>query len=186
VEHFNSVEGTWSEFRQTCVEVYNTVQCEAKTKLFLYVPGDKAQLYNLQQPFGPEVFAHFFPANDDISEASTCLALDRGTACVMHLSRVAEVGLKALAAELQMKPQNDWGRYLAEINNELELRYKTAGARSEEEQFFAEAALTFDQMRRAWRNPSMHVDRSYSPERAQEILEAVRSFIKHLATRLHC
>jgi hypothetical protein len=104
----------------------------------------------------------------------------------MHLSRVAEVGLRALAAKLDVKPQNDWGKYLTEINDELDKRYKKSGARSEDEQFYAEAALAFDRMRRVWRNPSMHVDKSYSPERAKEILEAVRSFMKHLAARLYC
>jgi hypothetical protein len=177
---------TWDMFRQTCAEIYNVAQCESRSKLFLYVPADRAEFYETPQAFGAEVFQSFPSANDDIAEACTCLALDRGTACVMHLSRVAEVGLRALAAEMKIPTQNDWGRYLAEINDELAKRYKTSGARSADEQFYAEAALIFDQMRRAWRNPSMHVDRSYSSERAKEILESVRSFMKHLATRIRC
>lgn len=186
VHDFAIPGATWDHFRQACVEIYNTMRCECESKLFLYVPEDRVSFYGLEQPFGPEIAERFPLANDDISEAYTCLALDRGTACVMHLSRVAEVGLRALAAKLDVKPQNDWGKYLTEINDELDKRYKKSGARSEDEQFYAEAALAFDRMRRVWRNPSMHVDKSYSPERAKEILEAVRSFMKHLAARLYC
>ena len=47
-----------------------------------------------------DVFNAFPSANNDILEASNCLALERGTATVMHLMRVAEVGLKALASAL--------------------------------------------------------------------------------------
>jgi hypothetical protein len=41
-----------------------------------------------------------------------------------------------------------------------------------------------DNVRRAWRNPTMHPDRSYSVERAEEILQSVKSFMRHLATKL--
>src|SRR5437016_1210434 len=109
---------------------------------------------------------------------------DRATACVMHLGRVNESGLRALAASPGVPPQNDWGRSLTEIDSELQKRYKSAGARSRDEMFYAEVK-TFDAVRRAYRNPSMHVEKSYSPERAEEILSAIRHFIKHLATKLH-
>ena len=143
------------------------------------------QLYNQPYIFGGEVFQAFPSANEDISEAGTCLALDRGTACVMHLMRVIEVGLAALAKELGVKKQNDWGYYLREIDGELTKRTKASGARSADEQFYAEAATGIDSMRRAWRNPTMHPEKTYTPERAEEIIDSVRIFLRHLATKLH-
>jgi hypothetical protein len=41
----------------------------------------------------------------------------------MHLMRVLEVGLAALAEAVGIKKQNDWGRYLKEINAELERNF---------------------------------------------------------------
>jgi len=41
-----------------------------------------------------------------------------------------------------------------------------------------------DGVRIAWRNPTMHIENSYSPERAEEILIGVRALMRHLATRL--
>jgi hypothetical protein len=58
---------------------------------------------------GKEVFDAFPTANNDVSEAGMCLAFERGTACVMHCMRILEVGLVALAADLGIGRQNDWG-----------------------------------------------------------------------------
>jgi hypothetical protein len=154
-------------------------------QVLLAVDPAKVHLYNRPSIFGDDVFKAFPSANEDISEAGTCLALDRGTACVMHLQRVIEVGLAALAKALGIPAQRDWGSYLRGIDAELSQRMKVAGARTPDEQFFAEAATTIDSMRRAWRNPTMHPEKTYAPDRAEEILDSVRIFMRHLATRLH-
>jgi hypothetical protein len=154
-------------------------------QVMLAVDTAKVHLYNQPAIFGDEVFNAFGSASEDISEAGTCLALDRGTACVMHLMRVIEAGLAVLAKAVGVTKQNDWGRYLREIDTALSTSMKTAGARTPDEQFYAEAAAAIDNMRRAWRNPTMHPEKTYSPERAQEILYSVGTFMRHLATKLH-
>ncbi|HUN27966.1 MAG TPA: hypothetical protein VMU67_16815 [Steroidobacteraceae bacterium] len=135
--------------------------------------------------FGDAVFAAFPSATDDIVEAGTCLALERSTACVMHLMRAAEVVLRALAAQVGVThPQNDWGSYLREIDKELVAKSKAAGKHTPEEEFYAEAAVQIDHVKRAWRNKSMHVDKTYSQPRAEEILLATKSLMSHLAPRI--
>jgi hypothetical protein len=79
---------------------------------------------------------------------------------------------------------NAWGSYIRKINDELTARMKIAGARSSDEQFYAEANAHFDSLRRAYRNPTMHPDKSYSVERAEDVVLATRSFMAHLATRI--
>jgi hypothetical protein len=142
------------------------------------------QYYEQPKLFGDAVFTAFPSANNDIFEAGTCLALERGTACIMHLMRVVEVGLKALAAAVGVGIQGDWGGYLREIDKALEARTKAAGKRTPDEQFYAEVRVTLDGVRMAWRNATMHIDHNYSPERAEEILGAVRGLMRHLATKL--
>lgn len=162
----------------------HSVALELEERTFYGPLRHLEKYYDDQQLFGPEVFNAFPSANDDIYEAGACLALERGTACVMHLMRVLESGLLALAQTLGVGSQNDWGKYLHEIGKELDRRQKAAGARSADEQFYAEVAVHLGSVRVAQRNPTMHVDKSYSVERAEEILIAVRSFMKHLATRI--
>lgn len=135
-------------------------------------------------PFDENVFNNFSSANEDISEAAKCLALRRGTACVMHLMRALEAPLAAFAAELGITKQNDWGSNIRLISEELAKRSKLSNAAAAGQEFLDEAAMDYATMKRAWRNPSMHLDRSYSPERAHEIYNAVKSFMRHLATRL--
>jgi hypothetical protein len=158
---------------------------QADATFCLVLSPHERKLFQQAAPFGLEVEKKFSSASEDIYEACKCLALGRATACVMHLNRVIEVGLTGLAAAVNIGQQNDWGSYLREIDKELKGRMKAAGARSSDEQFYAEAAGAIDNMRRAYRNPTMHPERTYSPERAEEILQAVKSFMRHLATKLH-
>jgi hypothetical protein len=77
------------------------------------------------------------------------------------------------------------GKHLTDIETELTNRYKAAGARTPDELFFAEAAAQIGHIKHAWRNPTMHVDRKYTEEEAKEVMQAVKSFMRHLAIRLH-
>lgn len=147
-----------------------------------FAPDPKyASYFDNPKLFGPVVFVAFSSANNDITEAGNCLALERSTACVMHLMRIVETGLAALAKSVGVPHQNDWGSYLREIDKALTAHVKAGRARSSQEQFYAEVALTIDHMRRAWRNPIFHVEKVYAPEQAREILESVKSFMIHLA-----
>lgn len=165
-------------------EIHRVARREMKTIVVLFIRPGEAQWYEQPFVFGDKVSEKFASAAEDISESGKCLALDRGTACVMHLSRVVESGLRALAKELGLPRRNDWGKHLDDIDKELSKRYKASGSRTDDEQFFSEAAAQIGHIKNAWRNPSMHVDRSYSPSRAHEILAAIRSFMQHLSTRL--
>lgn len=182
--HLLPVADTHEKANRAMEQVFNTIEFELEGRRF-HGPVRRYQQY-FEQPklFGEEVFKAFSSANDDIFEAGTCLALERGTACVMHLMRVVEAGLKALARKLEIGQQNDWGSYLRKIDEELARRLKAAGKRTPDEQFYAEARLMLDSVRVAWRNPTMHIENSYAPERAEEILIAVRSLMRHLATNV--
>jgi hypothetical protein len=172
-------------------ELLNRLEDECRRRRMLMIEpehvkyAEDPQFFDPTDPTANKVSTELSSASEDIAEAGMCLACGRSTACVMHLSRVVECGLEALAKALGVTKQNDWGQYLNQIDVELQKRFKSAGARSLDEQFYAEVHITFDAVRRAWRNPTMHVDKTYTPERAEEIMVSVRSFMRHLATKLH-
>jgi hypothetical protein len=176
---------TLGRFAGMVMELAQRLVDELESKVTLQINMRHSDLYGKAEAFGDAVFTAFPSANDDIAEAGTCLALDRGTACVMHLSRVVEVGLKAIAEKLGLPNRNDWGKHLEDIERELTKRYKASAIRSTEEQFLSEAAVQIGHIKVAWRNPAMHVDKTYSPQRAEQIFSAIRSFMQHLATELH-
>lgn len=163
--------------------VKSTIHDELKGQSF-YAPHANAQAYfRKDKLFGDAVWTAFPSANDDIYEAGMCLALDRYTACVMHLMRASEVGLKALGQAVGVGEQTDWGAYIREVIKGLDTKAGEAGKRAPDAQFYSEIAVSFDRVRRAWRNPSMHVERSYTLEQAEEIFQSTRSFMQHVAER---
>ena len=164
------------------------VRWEMEKHMFFFLTPDEADLYRQNEPpFGQEVEDHFPSANFDISESGKCLALSRGTACVMHLMRVLERGLNVFADELGVRfERREWET----IINDLELAIKGingphAGADWRERQhFYSEAAKDFRYFKNAWRNHAMHARERYDVEEAKPIFEHVKSFMGHLATRL--
>ncbi|MFI5021505.1 MAG: hypothetical protein ACHQRJ_07620 [Alphaproteobacteria bacterium] len=172
------------ELHRALLQIGNTLFMELDNRKFFGPAGRYVKYFEEPKLFGDAVFDRFPSANEDIYESGMCLALERGTACVMHLMRVLEVALAALAKAVGVINQSDWGAYLRKIDGELSARAKSAGARTPDEQFYSEAASNFDHVRRAFRNPTMHPEKSYSPARAEEILVATKSFMTHLASRL--
>ncbi|HEX5183529.1 MAG TPA: hypothetical protein VFW19_10300 [Allosphingosinicella sp.] len=145
--------------------------------------SDKTYLEDGCQPFGPEVEDAFPSAAFEITEASKCRAFERWTASVMHLMRALETGLACLADFAGVDPKENWNKLLNEMEAKLrQVGKKTHGA--EEEQFAAEAITHFRAIKNAWRNHAMHAREKYDEERAVAIYDSVRSFMRHLATRL--
>lgn len=54
-----------------------------------------------------------------------------------------------------------------------------------QQQFHSAAAVHFRMLKDAWRNYAMHLHERYDEERALEIWQSVRSFMRHLAKDLH-
>lgn len=183
--HMVGGAATVQNLHESIRQLTNTVFIELEGRKFYGPLGRYEKYFEADKLFGAAVFNAFPSANDDIFEAGCCLAFERGTACVMHLNRAMEVGLRELARAVGVGRSNDWGTYLREIEKAIQGKMKSSKARSADEQFYAEAATSFDNVRRAWRNPTMHVDRSYSPERAEQILMAVENFFQRLATKIH-
>jgi hypothetical protein len=95
-----------------------------------------------------------------------------------------EVGLLALAKAVGVRKQNDWGKYLDKIRTELDARMKASGKHTPDEEFYGNALIVFDPIRRVRRNVTMHIDKSYTVERAAEIFEETKSLMRHLSSRL--
>jgi hypothetical protein len=165
--------------------ISSVIHSELSARLFFHIHPNKARYFEPVELFGKEVGLQFASAADDIAEAGKCLACDRSTAAVYHLGRVVEIGLKALAAHLGIGARSNWGMYSQDIDAELKNRLAGNKPKSPDDQFFAEVRITFDAIRIAWRNPTMHVEKTHTVEQAEEIFSAVRQFIRHLATKLH-
>jgi hypothetical protein len=151
---------------------------DLKNRWFLYIDPAFVTLYDDPEPFGALVAKQFQSAALDIEEAAKCLAVGRATACVYHLMRVCEVGIKAVMKALALTGVTpNWGAYIKAIEG------ATKG--HADEVFFRALLGDLQAIKVAWRNPSMHIERAYTVVEADNVYRAVRTFVQTLAEKFH-
>jgi hypothetical protein len=169
-----------------------TVVNEISTSIFYNISFHKAAFFENVRLFGENVFDKFPSANFDIEEAGKCFATARYTACVMHLQRVLEVGLKGYSKYfgINLTAQPAWQNILDQTAKQIKDRNDRNNVNvnwnAEEEKQFCEGVQPFlVAVKTAWRNPSMHADKTYTEEVAQEIFNSIKSFMRNLALHLN-
>jgi hypothetical protein len=166
-------------------ELRNRVTDDAETIQFLRVQPEFVALYENAHLFGERVSNSFPSAIDDIADAGKCLALGQGTATVFHLMRAMEAALKVLGKSLGIPYAPSWESYLKQMNTQLSADYKTKNDEwKKDEPFYRDVAGDLQIIKSSWRNPTMHIVKKYTPEEADGIFRAVRSFMQRLAARL--
>jgi hypothetical protein len=181
-------------FVEKTLQTFTTLfQDQLSMRLFLYVDYDKTKFFKEpESTFSPEVLANFGEARDDLLEAARCYALDRNTACVFHLMRVAENGLRALARERRVKlPKKkllewaQWNDIIVELTKSADaLANRKAGpARDEAVEFYRGAIGQFQGFKDAYRNHVMHARKGYDSHQAASVLFHVRDFMNRLALK---
>lgn len=165
------------------------------TRVVLVIPPSKGSFFDPATPiFGADVASKFSSdAGWEIEEAGKCLALGRDTACVFHLMRTMEVALESLRVCLglpqPLKPQDkNWGAILQNYKNELVSRENPQSQRrwnsERDKDFFVEIYGSLDAVKEAWRNKTMHVEKTYTTEQAEQVLAVVKGFMQKVASRL--
>lgn len=187
---------TFGEIRNQAKILLETIDSELCYRRFAFVPSDKAALLDKIEHDWKKVWSAFDKAQDDTQEAIKCYALGRNTACVFHLMRVAEHGLRRLAKRLGVtlvhKGQNhpleyaDWDKVITGIKNKIAVaRTLPHGKkRADTIQFFSDAADHCSYMKDIWRNEVSHARRRYTDVEALAALTRVHGFMELLTTRI--
>ena len=173
------------------VELNKRIEVELKAHMYLCVSKEQAQFYKKPLENWDTTEAAFPKVRYDIEEASKCVALRRNTAAVFHLMRVMGAGLTALGKSLN-EPTLDasqnptWNNVLRRCARELEKEFKhMSPVWQSDKQFYATATAKLYAVKDAWRNPNAHeVGEKYTDEEALDIYRTIRSFMRHLATKL--
>lgn len=179
------------EFRKEILILRKRIDDELKGRTFFLILQDKIKYFN--EPwvsFGQSIVEKFPSLSRDIEEAGKSYAAGRNPACVFHLMRIMEAGLRALGKSLSipsLDPQLNpsWERILDKCNEELNKPIKDRCAEwKADNDFFSQASANLLAVKNAWRNPTMHVGIDYSDDVALDIYNAARGFMRHLATKL--
>jgi hypothetical protein len=179
-------------------ELQSVIFSEMRRHLFLWVPPERARYYQLpQSPRGFDdnekaiegiVLERFANARNEIISARKAYALGQWTACVFHLMRACETGIKAIYKTLNMaspKLSDSWGNLLKPMDEQLQKKPSDRhGEWAKHSEFFDHATNDLRSIKRAWRDPTMHIEANYDESGARKALDAVISFFIHLSQHL--
>jgi hypothetical protein len=125
-------------------EIENRIHDELAGELFFHVPVIDAAYLQAPKWIGIETLLQFPSVEWEATEAASCYALERYTACIFHLMRVLEYGLASLASALSVTITNpNWHQILKACEDQI----KTLSAHDpnwrQNEQFYNGVALEF-------------------------------------------
>jgi hypothetical protein len=157
------------------------------SRLFYFVSPSVSRYYTDTALFGPEVDTAFPSAAPEIAEAGKCHALGRHSATVFHLMRALEIGIRCLGKVFnEDTAHTNWHNILDLIDKKVRAMNSVSHGATwkEDQQFYSESVAHFYVLKNAWRNYAMHAHERYDEERAVEIYNSVRAFMRGLAKRL--
>jgi hypothetical protein len=172
--------------RDRLAEFGNNVAVELTSPRFYMIPADRSIYYEKpQQAFGQVACDYYSDAKRDIEGAGRCFALDQWTACVFHLMRVLEHGLRDLNQRLGLPDgdQENWKNILdraVKAITAMEQLPKTH-QRDDDIHFYSHAASNFRLFKDAWRNYVSHSHTDYDEREAIQVWNSVSQFMNEMA-----
>jgi len=193
-KYMMTADAHWQGVKDDLDDVEKTLQRELTLPTVLVLEPKEQSYFAPRDPlFGAEFAVKFLSQGAfELDEAAKCLALSRPTACVFHLMRVMEIGIRAVARCLNIpdptRPaERNWGSILGEIHKDLNAHGGSAPTKTwtvaGDRELFEGAYASLDAVRVAWRNPTMHVEKKYTEYEAEHVLVAVKGFMMKLASR---
>lgn len=167
-----------------CHQLQSSLSAELeKHHAYIVAPREGRLIDDAIEHFGIEVVTAFPQSRADINAGSRCRAYELWTASVMHMMRVAEIGVGALADHLGVKRGNSWGVTIAGVMEALR-DTSTFKGDPEKRQWGSETGSYLAFVKDAFRNPAMHPERTFGAEEAIAIYDNTRLMMRALARRL--
>ncbi len=183
---FATTDCTYHQLYMRVVILRETMEMELRHKKLVRVPGFKQEYCDRKMAFGEQVCMAFPSTEKDTIEAGNCYAVGLETACVFHLMRVADRGVRVLAEDLGITLTNEpWGRILEKTEKELaEIEKHKSDPRWEYRDFYAQRVIELRLIKEAWRDPATHRSVFYSVHEAETVMVYVERFMRGLSLRL--
>jgi len=188
---------TYKQMGEVYRELHRLILYELSSIRFLYVPENRALYYQKRIKADEDKTKHtllsdkakkkFARSIEDAEEAANCIALGRYTAAVFHMMRIMERGVQGLGKKLQLTipvEEKDWGLIGNHINGALKKLPNSTPQEKRIHARYVKAAVYLDNVREAWRNPTMHPKETYTEEEAETAFWFVKQYMEYLATIL--
>lgn len=120
---------TYRKLQSELQHLLDTMQSELQYRRFAFVPTGKATVLDKVGHDWTRVWSQVPASETDTRSAVECYALDQNSACLFHLMRVSEYGLRALAKKVRVKLKDKgkaqaielatWDKVITEVKNKL-------------------------------------------------------------------
>jgi hypothetical protein len=185
----------WSELNTRARALRDSIQTELRTHLYYQYPRDKGQRLRAYKVNWHKALVAFPAIDGEVFSAIDTYAMEQNTASVFHSMRVAEHGLRALAAErrikvLKNKPVewNNWQDIIKAVEDQAKLigqRKKPGKAKDAALSFYSGALADLNGFKDEYRNLVMHVRATYDEHQALRALGQVHGFMERLAGKIN-
>lgn len=194
---FSAGEVTNGEFIIELKALLEAVEDDSRKQKFCYYPiGKMLEVLNFERTWAPAL-KKFDKIKFNAHSAVDCWALGHNDACVFHLMKVMELGVrrfsKRLGVNLVQPPKSSagnvreltWNDFITSIEAPIKaLPQKTIKEKRKYEEY-CQVKSYLHAVKDAWRNPTMHPrEEGYTDASAQDLLIHVRSFMNGLAELL--
>lgn len=177
----------WGDLYGQLKTLREATEGDLKESHFTFVPSDRAAMERGQEAAWASSLKKF-PIKDDVGAALDCHCYRCETACVFHLMRVLEHGLRALAANVNLTfDLQNWQNIIEEIEAAIRVIANSlpkGAPKNDRLEFLSQAAREFFYFKEGWRNHVAHNRVTYDENQARSIMTHVRDFMNHLADGL--
>jgi hypothetical protein len=173
-----------SNLSQAIMHTLSGIRDGLASEHFYHLDQRDVPLYMAVEPFGAKVGQKFPKAIEDVAEAAKCLALQRPTACVFHLMRAMELGVRALGKKLKVTINVEvetWYQIMEHVDGSIKRLPAQSEPEKKRKSKLAAASANLNAVRIAQRNEVMHPKQTYTREEAHDVFNATRLFMGHLA-----
>lgn len=148
-------------------------------EVFLIKPG-MSEHYGKENYFGERVSDVFPAASKDIKSCGSCFALSEYTAAVYHALRALEIPIQAMSSDLGIDKFKNWNSALNELEQAVRSRdnHSNLSDWDTKKEFYTDAINHLFAVKNAWRNHTMHLQLTFDRDDSEEIIRAVRSFMR--------
>ncbi|MGD1106619.1 MAG: hypothetical protein ABR865_06205 [Terracidiphilus sp.] len=165
----------------------NSIRRDMQAVLFFHVPFNLREFYKPKALFGPMVADRFPCAAYDIEEAGTCYTFGRSTACVFHLMRVMETGVRRFGQIMGVSFPEDkeWGKILKIASGKIEQEKDARPLHGRDPEIVVWYGIHqhLTAVCIGCRNQFMHPKATCTMEEAKDLISLVGSFMRALAKR---
>lgn len=167
-------------------ELRSRIQDELEVRALYHVtPQEVTFIHQAENLFEATVRAQFPEVVEDLSEGAICFGFNRYTTCVFHLMRAMEGASGAIGTHFKATVINrhgeplTWGIILGNVKVIVE---KLPEGPNKEK--WSEVVVLLHYVKIAWRNTTMHPKQTHTKAEAEAIFEAVKAFLRHLASAI--